>query len=175
MARFVDSLLEFHRFNTEYQRRPRRQRLTAATTPGLGPKVTDVGSAHPGDQRFDPDQAIGAIGPLAETIREYMNKKLKCSPPGLQTQVTDNGLTQVVIADNPAVGIGLKVTVELLHPPGGDTGAGVTEVAPATGAMSGAGMVPAAGGVPAPMAPAAGGVPASPPGGGFPGGRTPVI
>ncbi len=76
-------------------------------------KPPSDGSAHPDANNYDPEQANAIIGDLAENVRKYLADKQKCRPPGLQTEVKDDG-SIVVTADNPEVGVGLKVTIQML-------------------------------------------------------------
>jgi hypothetical protein len=73
-------------------------------------------SAHPADENFDPLHAAAVIGDLAEQVRSQLAKDYNARPPGLQTIDNGDG-SLVVIADDPAAGLGIQVRIEPLKPP----------------------------------------------------------
>lgn len=91
---------------------PPRLRRTAADV-GRASNQTES-SAYPGSTNFDPEAAQAVMGDLAEAVRDFLSKRQKARPPGLETISNPDG-TMVVRADNPEVGIGLQVVISLLN------------------------------------------------------------
>lgn len=73
-------------------------------------------SAHPNTPNFDPAFAQEITGDLAEEVRKHFSDKHGARPPGLQTQVGQDG-SITIVADNPEVGIGVQVVISLIGQP----------------------------------------------------------
>lgn len=134
-------------------------------------KSGDDASAHPGDENFDRNQASAQIGDLAEAVRKFFADKLHCRPPGLETNSEADG-SITIKADNPEVGVGLKVIVSLLKAQAPETVSAPESAAPPGGFGFGPQLPPPAP-APPPQPPAAPPAPTPQPAGGF--GYGPVI